>query len=144
MPGTYQDKYAPITDWVPGQEPDWQPIAGGEGFGKPHGKDVNQLNGKYPNMGDGGVTNNGTITPTAGANAANANQDTHNLNGGTSPQSENNASKAENKSKPTSNGKATSAGTEGNGTKYPRLISIPFVIINIHEPLPSCFILTLI
>ncbi len=25
----------PITDWVPGQEPAWAPIAGGKGFGKP-------------------------------------------------------------------------------------------------------------
>ncbi|MCJ1260547.1 hypothetical protein MMC22_000409 [Lobaria immixta] len=27
----------PITDWVPGQEPDWTPIAGGKGWGKPNG-----------------------------------------------------------------------------------------------------------
>ena len=25
----------PITDWIPGQEPAWAPIAGGKGFGTP-------------------------------------------------------------------------------------------------------------
>lgn len=30
----------PITDWVPGQEPAWAPIAGGKGFGNPQGTGV--------------------------------------------------------------------------------------------------------
>ena len=41
------DKHSNITDWVPGQEPSWEPLAGGEGFGKPHGKDVSQINAQY-------------------------------------------------------------------------------------------------
>ena len=48
----------PITDWVPGQEPSWQPIAGGLGFGTP------QLsNGPPAGSGVAGVgTSEGNVT----------------------------------------------------------------------------------
>ena len=46
-------RISPIADWVAGQEPAWEPIAGGEGFGKSRGKDVNQLNSIYPDKSAG-------------------------------------------------------------------------------------------
>ncbi|MCJ1450979.1 hypothetical protein MMC28_001313 [Mycoblastus sanguinarius] len=33
----FEGHYTPLTDWIPGQEPAWQPIAGGKGFGIPKG-----------------------------------------------------------------------------------------------------------
>ena len=109
-PADLQNKHSPVTDWVPGQEPDWQPVAGGEGFGKPHGKDVNQLNGKFPN-GSGGTTNNGTTT--SNTSTSNTEQSAQEPSGSAQPDS--NMGNAGTVSKPSTMSKAPPTGTNGDG-----------------------------
>lgn len=72
----------PITDWVPGQEPAWAPIAGGKGYGTPE-----RSNGPPPKLYPGkstllahGATNSSAAetSDSAANNTATSNTDTSN------------------------------------------------------------------
>ena len=54
----------PVSDWVPGKEPSYEPVAGGKGFGQPSGSasDSGSSSGSSSGAATGNSATNGTQT----------------------------------------------------------------------------------